>query len=262
MSSVAPLVKIPPWDRRAPAVHAPRGVRRGALRAARGMTMIEILIVIVLIALLMGTLVFGSGIFGGANRRAAATLVVAGVRKGLAHANTTGKPVRLALDLAGGRMVLEQASSHEALVGDDKDDEEEEEEDPSAAALMLADAEALADQILSGGGKHDPGFATVDILGQDGEGPGRAVGSGVKIVKVQTEHDEDPLVDGVAYIYFWPGGMTERAIVQIATSTDDDSGLTIEISPLTGRAQIKRGLLDFPESRFGSDEDFSEREEL
>ncbi len=259
MSVAAPLLTVPPWDRRAPAVLVPRGVR-GGLRAVRGMTMIEILIVIVLIALLMGTLVFGSGIFGGANRRAAATLVVAGVRKGLAHANTTGKPVRLALDLAAGRMVIEQASSNEALVGDDEDDDEE--EDPSAAALMLADAEALADQILSGGGKHDPGFSTVDILGQDGEGPGRAVGSGVKIVKVQTEHDEDPLVDGVAYIYFWPGGMTERAIVQIATSNDDESGLTIEISPLTGRAEIKRGLLDFPESRFGSDEEFSEREEL
>ncbi|HXS17355.1 MAG TPA: prepilin-type N-terminal cleavage/methylation domain-containing protein [Polyangiaceae bacterium] len=235
-------------------------MRRGQLRRARGMTLIEILIVIALIALLLGTMVFGSGLFGGANRRAAATLIVAGVRKGLAHANTTGKPVRLALDLAGGRIVLEQASSKEAFVGEEA--EEEEEEDPSAAALMLADAEALAEQVLSGGGKHDPGFATVDVLGQDGEGPGRWVGSGVKIVKVQTEHDEDPLVDGIAYVYFWPGGMTERAIVQIATSSNDESGLTIEISPLTGRAEIKRGLLDFPESRFGSDDAFSEREEL
>lgn len=234
--------------------------RRGGARARRGMTLIEILIVVALIALLLGTMVFGSGLFGGANRRATATLVVAAVRKGLAHANTTGRPVRLALDLGGGRIVLEQASSSEALVG--QDEGKEDEVAPDAAKEMLADAEAMADQILSGGGKHDPGFSPIDALGQDGEGPGRAVGAGVKLLLVQTEHDEEPITDGVAYVYFWPGGMTERAVVQVAKAADDDDGLTVEISPLTGRADIKRGLLALPERRFGTDEEFSERDEL
>ena len=228
------------------------------LRTRRGMTLIEIMIVIALIALLLGTVVFGSGLFGGANRRAAATLIVVGVRKGLAQANTTGKPVRLTLDLSAGRMVLEQASSKQALLGGEQEEEEVEPKD--AAAEILADAEAMADQILSGGGKHDPGFSPVDVLGQDGDGPGRFVGSNVKILKVQTEHDEEPIVSGLAYIYFWPGGVTERAIVQLAQVGDDD-GLTVEISPLTGRADIKRGLIELPEELFDVDEEYSEREE-
>lgn len=224
------------------------------------MTLIEIMIVIGLIGLLLGTMVFGSGMFFGANRRAAATLIVAGVRKGLAHANTTGKPVRLALDLSAGRVVLEQASSRLALVGGDKDEEEEEEETDPAVAL-LASAEAMAEGILSGAPSHDPGFAPVDTLGQDADGPGRAIESGIRIERVQTEHDEEPITEGLAYIYFWPGGVTERAIVQIKR-VGDDSGLTVEISPLTGRAEIKRGLLELPSEIFDEDEDYSERDEL
>lgn len=235
--------------------------RLARLRAARGMTLIEIMIVLVLMALLIGTMAFGSGIFGGANRRAAATLIVAGVRKGLAHANTTGKPVRMAINLTQGQVVIEQASSSQALVGDKAEEETAGEETLEPAAALLKNAEAAAEEVLSGGGKHDPGFAPVAILGGDGEGPGRSLGSGIKVLKVQTEHDEDPITEGVAYIYFWPGGMTERAIVQIA-KLGDDTGLTIEISPLTGRADIKRGLLDLPDSVFDKDEDYSEREEL
>ncbi len=225
------------------------------------MTLIEIMIVIALMALLLGTMVFGSGMFGGANRRAAATLVVAGVRKGLAHANTTGKPARLALDIGGGRIILESASSREALVGETKEDEDgEAEEEADAAALLLAQAEALAEGIVSGTPRHDPGFAPVDALGTDGEGPGREVGSGIEIAKVQTEHDPEAIDDGIAYIYFWPGGVTERAIVQIRKK-GDDTGLTVEISPLTGRADIKRGLNELPSAVFDEDEAFSERDE-
>lgn len=234
--------------------------RWARLRDKRGMTLIEIMIVLVLMALLIGTMAFGSGFFGGANRRAAATLIVAGVRKGLAQANTTGKPARLAIDLTQGQVVLEQASSSQALVGGKKDEDETTEPlDP--AAVLLQQAEASAEEILSGGGKHDPGFAPVAVFGDDGEGPGRALGSGIKVLKVQTEHDEEPITEGVAYIYFWPGGVTERAIVQIA-KLGDDTGLTVEISPLTGRADIKRGLLDLPDSVFDEDEDYSERDEL
>lgn len=215
----------------------------------------EMMIVIALIALLMGTLVFGSGILGGANRRAAASLVVAGVRKGLAHANTTGKPVRLAIDLNSHTLTLEESSSSQALVGGD--DEEDEEMDP--AASLLADAEAVAAQILSGEVPNTPSFTPIDLLGGDGDGANRALPDDVRFLQVQTEHDEEPITTGVGYIYFWPGGLTERAVVQLARPSDD-SGLTVEVSPLTGRAMIKRGLIELPEELF-DDEEYSERDE-
>src|SRR5690606_2220031 len=158
---------------------------------------------------LTGTLLFGSGMFTGANRRAAAILVVAGVRKGLAHANTTGKPVRLAMDLDNGRLILEESSTSEALRAD-PDAEEEEDVPLNAGAALLADAEAVAEQILSGAPGNTTSFTPVDLLGSDGDKPGREIGSGIRFVKVQTEHDDEATDSGTAYIYFWPGGVTER----------------------------------------------------
>lgn len=235
-------------------------VARQGRRNDRGMTLIEIMIVVFLIAVLTGTLLFGSGMFTGANRRAAASLVVAGVRKGLAHANTTGKPVRLAMNLDSGRLILEESSSSEALRADPNAEVEEEVPvDPGAA--LLADAEAMAEQILSGAPGTSNSFTPVDLLGSDGETPGRDIGSGIRFVKVQTEHDDEATENGTAYIYFWPGGVTERAIVQVVQRSDDlDEGLTVVVSPLTGRAEIKRGRIELPEELF-DDEDYSERDE-
>jgi general secretion pathway protein H len=89
---------------------------------------------------------------------------------------------------------------------------------------------------------------------------GRPLGDGVEIVQVRTEHDEEPLREGRAYIYFWPGGTTERAIIQLKKAGDKEAALTVVLSPLTGRARIEKGAVDFPEPR-GFDDEFSEREE-
>jgi general secretion pathway protein H len=223
------------------------------------MTLIEIMIVVGLMALLTATLILGSGVLLGANRRAAATLVVAGVRKGIAHANTTGKPVRLVLDMENERVILEESGSSLMLRKSDEEEEMELEEAQDAGDRLFADAEALADSILSGAGSSGDRFSAIDALGQDGDSPGRDLGSGIHFVKVQTEHDEKPIEDGQAYILFWPGGLTERAVVQIAQKGDDE-GLTVVVSPLTGRAVIERGLVDLPEEVFDAEE-FSERDE-
>lgn len=228
-----------------------------ARRHEAGMTLIEILVVVALIALLTGTLVFGSGLMGGAQRRAAATLVIAGVRKGLAHANSSGNPVRMVFDFGASRIWLEESSSRVAL----RSDPDEEDEQPESHAERVAEqAEAEAEQIVTGKAGEATRFSPVDILGGNEEQPGRSFDEGVRLVLVQTEHDEEPITEGRAYLYFWPGGLTERAVVQIARGSDDD-GLTVMVSALTGRAKIEKGRVPLPEPRFG-DEEFSEREEF
>jgi general secretion pathway protein H len=89
---------------------------------------------------------------------------------------------------------------------------------------------------------------------------GRALGDGVEIVQVRTEHDDDYVREGRAYIYFWPTGTTERAVVQLKKAGDKEASLTVVLSPLTGRAKIEKGAVDFPEPR-GFNQEISEREE-
>lgn len=226
---------------------------------ARGMTLIEIIIVLALMALLMGTLVLGSGALIGANRRAAATLIVSGVRKGLAHANTTGKPVRLRMDLEANRVILEESSSRQVLRKTDEQEEAEEAEKADAGEALLAEVEAMAESLLSGASTGGPSFSPIESLGQDGDAPGRELGGKIRFVRVQTEHDQEPIEDGDAFLYFWPGGQTERAVIQIAQVGDDD-GMTVVVSPLTGRADIQKGFVSLPEEVLDGEE-YSEAEE-
>jgi len=89
-------------------------------------------------------------------------------------------------------------------------------------------------------------------------GAGRELGKGIVFRQIQTEHDVKPRTEGRAYLYFWPGGATEWASVQLQPKGKKDI-LTVVISALTGRSQIKSGAVQLPERR--SDGEISEREE-
>lgn len=229
---------------------------------ARGLTLVEVMVVLVLMALLTTSLVFGSGALFGAERRAAASLIIVAVRKGLAEANGLGKPVRLSIDMSTGRLLLEVSQSRQALRTPTKPTDQAQ-EDPAAESAEIAEAvqtaQSAGESLLKVPVDSASGFSPLDVLGQDGAIPGRQIDASIKITKVQTEHDPEPLTEGKAFIYFWPGGMTERAIVQLGRGLDDD-GLTVEVSPLTGRARIVSGKQELPQP-LSTDEDYSERDE-
>ncbi len=224
------------------------------------MTLVEVLVVIVLIALVSAGIIFGSGMFSSTRQRAAATLILSGVRLGMTRANATGRPVRMVFDLEQHRVMLEETTGKMLRV--------KEEDNSGGGAEPATEAERAAreeaERIVEGVTKPRAVFKAVAQFGFDGDDPaaGRELGSGIEFRQVQTEHDELPRREGRAYLYFWPGGGTERASIQIRPkgADEDDDGLTIMVSRLTGRAKIERGAMDLPESR-RSDEEFSEREE-
>jgi general secretion pathway protein H len=222
--------------------------------------LVEVLIVVGLIAVLTGAIVFGSGMLVGAKQRAAATLVVSAVRMGLTRANQTGKPVRLVFDLDQKRLLLEEGSGADMLRVRNEDGKH-----PTAGAEPATEAEkqaeAESDRILKGPRAPRPRFEPVKSFGHDGDDPkaGRELGRGVKYRQVHVEHDETALTEGRAYLYLWPGGSSERAAIQILRE-GADSGVTVMVSGLSGRARIEQGFVKLPEPR--SDEDgVSERSE-
>ncbi len=230
------------------------GKRRLRRAAARGLTLVEVLIVVALIALLSGSILFGSGLFASNRERSAATLIVTGVRLGMTRANATGDPVRMVFDLDKNRVSLEETNGV-MLVKKDEGASTGAGAEPATKAEQ--DAKAEANRILEGPKPPRPRFTPVkEFVGDSDSAGGRSLGRGIKFRSVQTSHDGEPRKDGRAYLYFWPGGDTERASIQLGSSPDDD-GLTILVSPLTGRAEIKRGhiALDDPDNAA----DFGER---
>jgi general secretion pathway protein H len=224
----------------------------------RGMTLIEVVIAIALVALLAGSLLFGKNMLVGSRVKSAATLIVSSIRFGLTRANATGKPTRLVIDLDKNQLSIEEATSSLMLVERGKDQTGGAE----ASTTAEAKARAEADRIVEGPRAPRPRFSK--LTGTTGAVQdlvnGRKLGDGVEIFQVRTQHDDDFLREGRAYIYFWPGGTTERAVVQLKKAGDKEPSLSVVVSPLTGRAKIEKGGAEFPEPR-GVDQEYSEREE-
>jgi general secretion pathway protein H len=223
------------------------------------LTLIEVVIAIALIGLLSGSLLFGKNMLVGSRVKSAATLLVSSSRFALTRANSTGKPTRLVIDLDKKQLSIEESSTSLML-------RQKKDKDQTGGAEATTEAEtkarAEAEKILEG--PHAPRARFSKLSNAKGAiedlAAGRALGDGVEIAGVRTEHDEELVTEGRAYIYFWPGGTTERAIVQLKKAGDKQASLTVVLSPLTGRAKIEKGEVEYPEPR-GFDDEISERSE-
>lgn len=200
---------------------------------------------VVLIALLSGGALLGPGLLRSSRVRAAATLIVSGVRLAQSRTSSSGHPVRLVIDLDERRVLLEQAQTSTfsrekgGIAGG-----------AEAADELEKKAKAETDRILEGPRSPRATFTALKELSDPAEpSKGRELGAGVQVASVETEHDEEPVTEGKAYVYFWPGGITEAAVIRLKRSDNNEDGLSVLISPLTGRASIQRGKATFPPPR-------------
>ena len=55
-------------------------------------------------------------------------------------------------------------------------------------------------------------------------------------LRAYTPHEPGPREDGKAYVYFFPGGVTEHSVIQL--SDGDERVYSVEIHPLSGRSIV------------------------
>jgi general secretion pathway protein H len=224
-----------------------------------GVTLIEVLVAIALIAVLSGAAMLGTGVLAGARLKRSASMIAGAVRIAYAHANAKSRPVRLVFDFDERMLLLEESQSALHVKKNDKTG--------GAAAATEAERAAIeeAESILKGPRAPRPDFQPTKAFGWnvEDERPGKALERGIRFLQVETGHQEEPINEGRAYLYFWPGGQTERAAIQLvmsdASEADDSSALTVLVSPLTGKAEIKKGNVSMPRPRDADEE--SERED-
>lgn len=214
------------------------------------MTLVEILVVLVLIGILTGSAVVGMGGIASSRLRGAAATIVALSRVAVTRTNATGRPVRLVLDLDKHQVWLEEAETSRALrtnLSDENEKAKATKREEQRLLAVKANAEADAERLLEGKSGTKAGFIPVEKLEMAGEkvGAPRELGSSIEFRQIHIEHDGEPRKDGRAYLFFWPGGETEWASIQLRRSGEQD-GLTVLVSPLTGRARIERGSVDLP----------------
>jgi general secretion pathway protein H len=216
------------------------GLPRARWRAARaGLSLVEILIVLALIALFSAVLIAGSGQVSGAKLRKSATMVSAAIRVAYTRATVSSRSVRLVLDFDQKALWMEEADQPMLVrTGDTTGGA-----DPVTAAEQQAVAEG--ERIVKGPTAPRPHFRPVSmgiVAGAEGKGQAKQLPAGIRFRSIQTSHDADARTGGRAYLYFWPGGMTERAVVQLAVGDKADAEvLSVLVSPLTGSTQVKNG---------------------
>jgi general secretion pathway protein H len=204
--------------------------------------LLEILIVMILIGLMMGVMIFGSGQMTASRLKRATTMVAGAVRVAYTRATATSKSQRLVLDLDDQTLWLEESNTPMLVQSKDTTS--------TGGAAAVTEAERLAfqesDRILKGPHAPKASYHAVESLGFSSttgvRGP-RPLGRGLRFREAQSEHDSDPRTKGRVYIYFWPGGQTERASIELApiASSSDDDILTLLVAPLTGKVTVKNG---------------------
>jgi general secretion pathway protein H len=219
--------------------------RAGAYGSSRGLTLIEILVVIAIMVLFVGVAVAGSMQLPSARLRRSTTMIASAVKVAYTRATATSRDLRLVMDLDRQKIWLEESDVPMLTQAKDKS------ATGGADPITVAEQAALDEgsRIMKGPPIPKPRFHAIEVYGfgdvEAGKG-GKPLQRGITFRSVKTTHDDTARTSGRAYLYFWPGGRTERAAIQlrIGESSDDANTLTLLISPLTGKVTVKGGAAE------------------
>ncbi len=208
--------------------------------------------------LMMGSAVYGFRALGRSDLRTTASKLAGGIRYCFDRSVTTGSYFRVVLDLDGQKYWAERSDDRMYLARDKEDAPGNGKAlDVDAQERKAAEEEAkLAEQMANRGGAAAlleppprPRRAKFQTF-KDASLPS-VVMKRARLVDVYTPRQREPYTKGRAYLYFFPDGHTERAIVRLSDGTD---WYSLVIHPLTGRVEVVAGRYEIPK-------DFDDRDE-
>ena len=240
---------------------ATRSERRGARGPSQGprvdgFTLIEIMVVLAIAGLIMSLGVRGFRSLARSDLRASATNLAGAMRFLFDRASTTGKTHRLVLDLEAGRYWAEVSDDkfyipREAETLDatrkreaaemQEDDERRQAEEKAASSASSLDTSTLPtdssyDPTKLDVGEFRPKHARFAAFKDLALKPVK-LKKGIVIRSVYTPRVTDAVTSGRAYIYFFPLGQTEPAIVSLSDAAGE-AIFSLVAHPITGRVRV------------------------
>ncbi len=198
-----------------------------------GFTLIEVMMVVAIIAMVMGGSAVALGALTRSKLRSASLHTVSAARFAYARAITRGTTTRLLFDFENNTLAVQESENPVTLSREDDFDEGEE----GDAVDPWAVAQARLAEPLEPVEAVDPFQPITDA---DGAAIKRysaqPIGDNVKILKLITPHEREPRDRGKGAVYFFPGGITEHAVIQLTDASE--TVFSIEVHPLTGRSRV------------------------
>ncbi|MET0402988.1 MAG: prepilin-type N-terminal cleavage/methylation domain-containing protein [Cystobacter sp.] len=235
--------------------------RPGQRGRERGLTLIEMSIALGIAAVLFAAVTVSVGAITGAKAKASASELAGVIRSLYDTAALSGKTCRLVFELADPKNE-EGTSSYRAEcaagnVTTARDRDELLRQDDTAREDARRGIRTDTRRNFTRGSDGEPGLDELmaqeesrvedaarfsDFTGE--EISPRKLPSGVS-VSVWTRQQREPTQQGLAYLYFFPQGFTEKAQVYVRQG---DNVWTLAISPLTGKVNIVGEALEVPRS--------------
>ncbi|WP_342380908.1 prepilin-type N-terminal cleavage/methylation domain-containing protein [Myxococcus stipitatus] len=230
-------------------------------RAQRGLTLIEISIAIIIIAMLFSAAVMGIGSLTGAKAKGAAGELAGTIRSLYDSAALRGKTCRLVFEIPEPKE--EKATRYHAECAEsgvttarDRDNalrDENREREQSRRSSRGGDRDERRSYLTTGGDTPsaqdlmDSEKVRVENVSRfssftSEELPARELPEDVRI-SIWTRQQREAVDSGVAYLYFFPQGYTEKAYVFVSQG---DNVWTLDVSPLTGKVNIADEALEVP----------------
>lgn len=210
------------------------------MRNSRGFTLIELIVVVAVMAVITAAVVTGVGNVRGASVQSETGKIGVAVRYLYNLTVLSGKVHRLVFDLDK-RMYWgeEQTTDDPCQQFLLPDGEDEAAKKPKKKAKKGAKGEDEAPKL-------DGGFTETKskLLAK------YTLDTGISIAGVMTSHHNEPLKKGTAYLYFFPNGTTENALIWVkgdgeAETEDDADVMTVEVKALQGSAKLHNEKVPF-----------------
>jgi general secretion pathway protein H len=227
-------------------------------RARRGITLIELVVALGIVVVLFASVVFGVGALTGAKAKESSAELAGTIRSLYDSAALSGKTCRLVFELPGKGAEDEEVKYHAECAKaasrpapTAKTSSAQPTRKTRRERATTTTPASVRSRVTTGpepagvdGAREEPRRRQREVLELLLRGRRRALAcpSGVE-VEVWTSKLKTPVKSGVAYLYFFPQGFTERAQIYVRQGKNV---WTITVSPLTGKTVIHADALELP----------------
>jgi general secretion pathway protein H len=229
------------------------GGRSRARTASGGFTLLEMMLVLGLVGLLAVSVVTGFRSFAKSELRGSASKLAGAIRYLFDRASTTGKTHRLVFDFEAGKYWAEvsddrffmprERETDESRLKEAEEEAERLKEEKEAEELSSSSSESdeLIDPSRYQPTEWKPKRARFEMFAEQALKTVQV--KNAKLAGLFTPRYAVPVSTGKGYLYFFPLGQTEPAVIHIS-DPEGESFFSLLVHPLNGRVQVMGGYVE------------------